>query len=111
MSGIECGDLLIGNTNDVQIVGLQNNDDDSFINDATCVLELLDSSGNGVSGATNISMDYVAGSDGNYEGAIPHSVSLTEDAEYTIHVTATKEGAGVGDWRCVKRAKYRKCGP
>lgn len=103
--------LYIDNTNNVWIEGLKNAVSGAFINNATCeIVELLDAAGAAVAGVADIAMTYKASSDGDYYGPIPHTVSLTEDAEYTVHATATTTIEGettVADWRRKVRARYR----
>lgn len=100
--------LYIDNTNNVWIDGLKNDISGAFINDATClIVEVLDSADAQVSGTTNISMTYKAASDGDYYGKLPHTVSLTENAEYTVRVRATDTDSNVGEWRRTVRARYR----
>lgn len=100
--------LYIDNTNNVWIDGLKNDISGTFINDATClIVEVLDSTDAQVSGTTNISMTYKAASDGDYYGKLPHTVSLTANAEYTVRVRATDTDDNVGEWRRTVRARYR----
>jgi len=100
--------LYIDNTNNVWIDGLKNDISGTAINDATClIVEVLDANGAQVSGTTNISMTYKAASDGDYYGKLPHTVTLTENAEYTVRVRATDTDDNVGEWRRTVRARYR----
>lgn len=66
---------------------LQNKRTKSWINDATVTGALYDSAGALVSGSS-ITLDYIAGSNGRYEGTLPYTISLTEGALYTAKATA-----------------------
>lgn len=100
--------LYIDNTNNVWIDGLSNDVTGAFINNATCVIvEVLDADGNQVSGTANISMTYKAASNGDYYGALPYTVALTEGAFYTVRVRATDTDNNRGEWRRTCRAVYR----
>jgi hypothetical protein len=100
--------LYIDNTNNAWLEGLTNDVNDVVINDATCtILYVLDNAGAQVSGTVNISMTYKTGSAGNYYGKLPHTVTLTENAEYTVCVKAVTTDDDVGVWRRKVRAVYR----
>lgn len=100
--------LLIANTNMVWIEGLKNDVTGDYVNDATCsIVEVLDSESAALSGSQNILMAYKTSSDGRYYGALPYSISLTEDATYTVHVLAVDGSGQRADWRRVCRAVYR----
>ena len=100
--------LYIDNTNNVWIDGLQNDISKAFVNNATCtIVEILDASGAQVSGTANISMTYKATSDGDYYGALPYTVSLTEGAWYTVRARANDTDSNRGEWRRSCRAVYR----
>lgn len=64
-----------------------------YVNDATVTFELRDASGTAVSGGSG-TCSYVAGSNGNYLGTIPDSVTstLTENAKYTVAVIISEGG-------------------
>lgn len=100
--------LLIANTNMIWIEGLKNDVTAAFVNDATCsIVEVLDSDDAAISGSTNILMTYKTSSDGRYYGALPYTVSLTENATYTVHVLAIDGTGQRADWRRSVRAVYR----
>lgn len=62
--------------------------DRTYVNDGVVTMTLKDSNGASVSGATSLTLSYVTGSNGKYQGTIPYTVSLTAGAEYTLEVTA-----------------------
>lgn len=81
----------IGTDCKVTILGVKD-DSGAYINDGVVTGSLKDASGNAVANATGIEFLYVADSDGNYEAVIPNSADLLEGREYTLHVTAEKDG-------------------
>jgi len=101
---ISCGDLLIGNSMAVDLIGLSS--EGTAITDATCVCEVRNSAGDLVSGDDPIPMVYDSDL-ALYRGVLPADMSLTADARYTITATATKAGIGQGQWTTTRVAKYR----
>lgn len=79
--------------------------DGSYVNDATVTFTLVDIDGNDVSGATTITMAYIATSNGRYEGVLQSTVTLTEGNRYTIEVTATS-GANVRFFKIDAQVKF-----
>ena len=63
---------------------------DSFLNAATVTAVLKDSGGTPVPGADSITLSYVAGSDGRYDGIREASVALVKDADYSLEITLTE---------------------
>ena len=84
----------IGCDNDVLFDGALNATSGAYLNSATCTFSLYaDNAGeNGtvVTGASAISMAYVAASNGDYSGVLQSTVSLTRDAWYWIVCTLTQ---------------------
>lgn len=113
MPGIQGGKLYIGEDNivfwgdrDTPNSGLYDNNLRSFINDATVTFTLKDSSNSAVSGANGISMSYITGTSGVYEGTLEDGVSLTENSTYYLEITATASGDRVGFRRIQFVAQY-----
>jgi hypothetical protein len=91
---------IIYNENDNLIVieGLRDTSTPGgYLNAATVTATLNDSTGAPISGATNISCNYVSGSNGDYEGTIQSTVSLVNEPGYTL-VVDSDEGGAVGHW-------------
>lgn len=86
--------------------GLYDENLEQFINDATVAFTLRDASLVAVTGATSISMSYVTGTKGVYEGTLEDGVSLTENATYYLDITATASGDRVGFRRIQYTAVY-----
>jgi hypothetical protein len=112
-AGVRGGNLYIGEDNivfwgdrHVPNSGLYDNNLEQFVNNATVTFTLKDSSNVAVSGATGVSMSYVTGTKGVYEGVLEDGVSLTEGATYYLEITATASGDRVGFRRIVYIACY-----
>lgn len=102
-----CYPLYIDNTNTVTLSGLQNSVDDSYINNATVSVTIVDSDDTEVGGATwPITLDYVAASNGIYRALIPFGITITEDEEYFAVVTAVS-GSTQANWKQPVIAKER----
>lgn len=113
-TGIQGGQLFIGQDNTVfwgdraiPNSGLYDNNLEQFVNNATVTFTLKDSAGSAVSGATAVSMSYVTGTKGVYEGTLEDGVSLTENSTYYLEITATASGDRVGFRRISFQALYR----
>ena len=113
-TGIQGGQLFIGQDNIVfwgdraiPNSGLYDNNLEQFVNNATVTFTLKDSSNSTVSGASTISMSYVTGTKGVYEGVLEDGVSLTENSTYYLEITATASGDRVGFRRLTFQALYR----
>lgn len=95
-------DLPIGEDVLVEWRAAKNSATDEFVNDATMRFTLKDAADADVSGAVNLTMDYVAGSDGIYQGTLPASVTsgLTEGATYWVVPETTSTPTGKRKIRC-----------
>lgn len=112
-SGIRGGELFIGEDNvvywgdrDTPNSGLYDTVLGSFVNDATMTFTLKDSGNLAVSGASGVSMTYVTGTQGVYEGVLEDGVSLTENSTYYLEITATASGDRIGFRRIAYKATY-----
>lgn len=92
--------LWTGNDNLIILDQLKDESTGSFVNNATVTVEsITDSSGNTISGVTfPISMSYVTGSNGKYQGILEETASLTDYTRYTVTIKAV-QGASVGLWK------------
>jgi hypothetical protein len=98
--------LSIGSSNLVRLDALTNASTGAYVNDATVTFTLKDAAGSVVSGLANVSMPYVAASNGRYEGIIPSSAALALNALCTLEITTTS-GSLVLFRRLSCVAKYR----
>lgn len=96
--------IAIGSDNIVRLDKLKDASADAYVNSATVTFTLKDSAGGVVQGPT--AMSYIASSDGRYEGLIQDTLTLTENAAYTLEVTAT-QGSTVLLRKVSAIAKYR----
>lgn len=91
---------IIYNENDnlVVIEGLRDTSTPGgYLNAATVKATLYDPDGAPISGATDIDCNYVSASNGDYEGTIQSTASLTNEPGYTLVIDAS-EGGAVGHW-------------
>jgi hypothetical protein len=68
------------------------------VNDATVVMTMKDSAGAAVSGASGLSLTYVTGSNGLYQGTLPYTLTLTAGEDYTVEITGTSGAGARGFW-------------
>lgn len=75
--------VYVDNTNVLQLDGLQDAIDSSYINDADVTFSLVDKDAAELDGQTwPADMDYVATSNGNYRGFIENDVELVAGQTY-----------------------------
>lgn len=94
--------LYISNDNTIEIDELLD-ESDAAVTSGTCTYALKDSDGDAVSGATG-SLSHVAL--GLWRGDLPSTVSLTNNANYSLEVTFTGSGKDAF-WRVPCVAQYR----
>lgn len=99
--------LALESDNIITWDGLKNPITKEFVNDATVVATLYTAANSAVTGATGISLAYVSGSNGRYQGVIEDDVELTDGAEYYIKYTATASGDLVGRRKVKYLAQYQ----
>lgn len=101
--------VYVSNDNLIEVDGLQNAASDAYITSVTsATFTLVDSSGNDVTGAVDIALSYVSGSNGKWRGTLADTVSLTAAAKYTCNISINA-GAGLqGEWSVPVRAETRK---
>ena len=97
--------FFIGNNMLLRLKGLKNSKTGVYINDATvnAILKDLDD----VEVIATGTMNYQAGSDGNYEIVWPYDASVTLFGQYKAYITALGSGL-YGDWRPIVTAEERE---
>jgi uncharacterized NAD-dependent epimerase/dehydratase family protein len=98
--------LYVNATNLVRWDKMKNRATGAYVNDATVTATLRDADLEIVSGASSVSMPYVALSNGRYQGNLPSTLVLAEGANYFLDVRATS-GTTVGFCRIACVACYR----
>lgn len=78
----------IDSDNLIRLTGLKDALTGEYINDAAVTAALADDQAVAVEGAEQITLDYVAESQGDYAGLVPHGAALTEGRQYTLTITA-----------------------
>lgn len=99
-----------GNTAIVRIRGLRDANR-NYLDDATVLMVSLvdESTGEAVDGvSTPVDMEYVADSDGVYEGVIPHNADVTVGHRYIATVRAESTGGHRGEWEELIRVRTRR---
>ncbi len=90
--------LYAGNDTDLVVNGLTDDSTGSYINDATIVCNVtVAASGATVAGGVNVSVPYVATSNGNYLGVLPSTASITAGVTYNLVFTASNYGLKMTD--------------
>lgn len=89
--------VYIGNDNLLTVDALTNAATGAYVNNATVTATLKDADGTNVSGQTwPLSLAYVSGSNGKYQGVLEDGLDLTEDNRATTH-TCVIDIDAVGD--------------
>jgi len=101
--------IYVGSDNRIELTGLRDPDDDSYVNDATVTALLKDSTDTSTISGSSITLTYVTGSDGDYRGSIPSSVSLTAGTAYYARITATSSGRDVLIRKSCSAQYYEGC--
>lgn len=100
--------VYVANSHIIRLDALRDQDG-SYVNDATVTLQsLVDKDGDAVSGVTvPLTMSYVSGSDGRYEGALDESLGISAERWYTATVRAVS-GSTQGQWQERLRSAVRR---
>ena len=88
------------NDNSVEWTWLKDATSDEYVNDGTVTFTLYHTyslaAATGVASGTSVhgpvTMSYVTGSNGKYQGKLPYTVALDLSKEYTIEINATANG-------------------
>lgn len=97
------------NTNLVHLTGLASGNNNAVVNDATVIATLKDKNGIAVAGMSwPVVMDYVAGSQGDYQLMLSNALNLAENGFYSLIVQATAPSGIVGTWLTQFRALRRE---
>lgn len=105
MSCAECDDLHPGNSTTVKLFNVRVDGGD-LNDDAVVTATVKDSDGNVVSGGNAVSMPNFES--GRYKGVLPSTLAITSPNRYTVEITATIAGEGVGFWKLTKVASPRE---
>lgn len=79
-------EAYITNTNVLTLTGLTNSVSGAAINNATVTVTIKDGAGSTLAGASGLTMDYVAASNGTYRATLPDTLPFVETA-YCAHIT------------------------
>lgn len=100
---------FVANTNVLDLIGLKNEIDDTFINSATVEVTIKDDAGNNVIGQVwPLAMDYVATSDGDYRAFLSEDMELIANTKYIAYVEANGGANLVGHFEFHFKALARR---
>lgn len=85
-------ELFKANDQIIEIFGLKNGLTNGFINTAVCTATLKDSTGSSVTGITDLSLDYIAGSNGIYRGIIQDTFDPPTGNNYILNIDSDDSG-------------------
>lgn len=74
----------------IELSGLVRSATGSYVNDATATMTLKDADEKVI--ASGVSMPYVDGSNGKYQGTLQNTLSVTAGNKYFLEITATRGG-------------------
>ena len=88
------------NTIEVELIGLKDASDNSYINDATVTATIHEEDGTTeVTGETwPISLAYVTASNGDYRGVVSADSNIVARTKYQITISATDADGNKGEW-------------
>lgn len=91
--------LYAGNSNVIELQGLQNSVSDAYQNAATVTVTLTDLDGVELDGETwPKTLAYVTDSNGNYRATLSHEIAMAIGQRYLYDIAATQDGS-VARWR------------
>ena len=99
--------LYAGNSNVIEVQGLQNSVDSTYQNAATVRVTLTDLNGTQLTGETwPKTLAYVSASNGSYRATLSHEVDMEIGQRYLYDITAEQSGS-VARWRGEVKAVCR----
>jgi hypothetical protein len=104
--------VFVANTNVIELQSLQNEIDQSYINNASVDVTIADLSGNPETGAGwpswPLAMVYVTASNGVYRAVLVDTLPFDPSQSYLALVHANASGIGIGRWQFKFRPQQRK---
>jgi hypothetical protein len=100
---------FVANTNNLELLGLQNASNGAYVNDATVSVTVKDASGTNVVGENwPISMNYVSGSNGDYRCVLIDTLSFSPGMTYTANISVNAGANRIAFWSYDFRVLTRK---
>lgn len=84
--------LYVGEDNLIEWNSMQDSADDTYVNDATVTANVKDTSGNVITNGGPLTLSFVAGSNGKYQGVLPNNAALVRGTQYYLEVDAASTG-------------------
>jgi hypothetical protein len=101
--------VFVGNTNEIELLGLKSEIEETFIDDAAVTVTVKDADGNSIAGQSwPATLTFVDGSEGDYRGTLEHDLDLEAGEEYVAHVDANAGANRRGHWEFAFTAKTRR---
>ncbi len=100
--------VYIGNDHLIEVIGLKNVVDGTYLNSKTVTATLKTQSGETVAGMVfPLTLDYVASSNGDYRGVLDKDVSVIAGTRYLCEITVTGSVGERAFWQIVVDAAQR----
>ena len=101
--------LYIGNDSIVELTGLYDQLTGNYVNNASVQCTVFDANGGALANVGwPIALNYLAASNGVYQGIIPATIQLAEASGYRAQVIATS-GSTTAEWDIPVLGQYREC--
>lgn len=86
--------IYVNEDNKVKVIGLRDEEDNAYINDAIGTFRILDDDGTAMDMTAEIELAYIAASNGNYVGYLTQAdaANLEEFGRYQLEVSMTAGG-------------------
>jgi len=99
---------FVANTNLIELIGLKDAIQDTFINDAAVTVSIRQLNGKPVAGSSwPLTVDYVTGSDGDYRVVLTHSLNLIDNKHYKAIIGVNAGSERIGRWEFPFKAEIR----
>jgi hypothetical protein len=96
--------LYVGSDTLLTVDGLKDQATGQYVNAASVSATVRDVDLQAVEGGTGLTLEYVANSNGKYQGVIPYTLTLTPGATYYLDITITDQQRRLDRIRC--QAQY-----
>ena len=103
------GSIFLLNDNLIEVLRLQDEGNDTYLNDAIVTVTLKNSAGQNIAGETwPLALSYVAGSSGDYRGTLKSTLTLPTAGQSVVAEVSADGGSGKkGFWKISVGVKER----
>jgi len=100
---------FVANTNVLELQGLQDAIDQTYVNDATVTVTIKDDCGSNVAGqAWPAAMNYVSASNGTYRLIVASTLQIKSGKKYFAEISVNGGASEIGFWRYPFRPQTRQ---